>query len=349
MFKRIIVPLDGSDRAEQAIPVAARIARASKGSIILLRVVTVPFEIGSQVVPLSGFSSTTLDNDINTTTQYLAAIARRDELDGIALKMKVLTGSVVKKIQDVVEDEQADLIAICSHGDTGIKRFMLGSVAQNVARHSTVPIFVLRQDGSVPISSYPDHLRPLRAVMADVALDGSSLAEEALLPAASLVIALAAPARGSLHLTRVVKLPIKVRGSGEQEKHNYPESTELYKAEQAIREAKTYLGNLVDYLHNGPLKNADIILTWSVATGDDVGETLLKVAETGEDNEGTSVFGGCDFIVMATHGRSGLERWMLGSVTERILGTTRLPMLIVRPKEQHPQTSTASVQVEARQ
>ena len=348
MFKRIIVPLDGSNRAEQAIPVAARIARASKGSIILLQVVTVPFEIGSQVVPLSGFSSTTLENDINTATHYLAAIARRDELDGIGLKMKVLTGSAAQKIQDVGEDEQADLIVMCSHGDTGIKRFMLGSVAQKVARHSTVPVFVLRQDGSVPVSSYPDHLRPLRAVMAVVALDGSALAEDALLPAASLVMALAAPARGSLQLTRVVKLPIKVRLSDEQGKHNYPESTELRTAKQAIRDAKTYLGNLIDHLHNGSLKDADITLAWSVATGHDVGETLLKVAETGEGVEGTSVFGGCDFIVMATHGRSGLERWMLGSVTEHILGATRLPMLIVRPKEQHLHTTTASVQVEAR-
>ena len=138
MFKRIIVPLDGSIRAERAIPVAARIARASEGSIILLRVITIPLEIGSQIIPLSGYSSSssTLDNDINTTMTYLAAIARRDELEGIGLKMKVLTGSAAQKIQDVIEEEQADLVVMCSHGDTGIKRFMLGSVAQKVARHS---------------------------------------------------------------------------------------------------------------------------------------------------------------------------------------------------------------------
>lgn len=348
MFRRIIVPLDGSNRAERAIPVATRIAHASKGSIILLRVVTVPFEIGSQVVPLSGFSSTTLDNDINNATKYLAAIARRDELDGIGLKMKVLTGSAAQKIQDVVEDEQADLIVMCSHGDTGIKRFMLGSVAQKVARNSTIPVFVLRQDGTVPESSYPDHLRPLRAVMAVVALDGSALAEAALMPAASLVMALAAPARGSLQLTRVVKLPIKGRGVGEQNKHTYPDSIEMQTKEEAIREAKTYLGNLVDHLRNGPLKDADITLTWSIAIGHDVAESLIKAAETGEDVEGANVFGGCDLMVLATHGRGGLERWMLGSVTEHILGATRLPMLIVRPKNQHTQAVSTAMQMEAR-
>jgi len=347
MFKRIIVPLDGSNKAERAIPVAARIARASKGSIIFLQVVTVPLEIGSQVIPLSGYSSTTLDNDINTATNYLAAIARRAELDGIGLKMKVLTGTAAQKIQDVVEEEQADLVVMCSHGDTGIKRFMVGSVAQKVARHSTVPVFVLRQDGSMPLSSYPDHLHPIRAVMAVVALDGSALAEAALMPAASLVMALAAPARGSLQLTRVVKLPVKVSESGEQGDHSYPDSLNLHTKDEAIREAKTYLGNLVDYLRQGPLKDADLTLTWSVALGKDVAKTLIKVAETGEDTEGSDVFGGGDLMVLATHGRGGPERWMLGSVTEQILGATRLPMLIVRPKEQHAQTSSASVQVEA--
>jgi nucleotide-binding universal stress UspA family protein len=348
MFKRIIVPLDGSNRAERALPVAARIARASEGSIILLRIVTIPLEIGSQVIPLSGFSSTTMDEDINAATNYLAAIARRDELDGIGLKMKVLTGSASHKILDVVEDEQADLVVMCSHGATGIKRFMLGSVAQKVARHSTVPVLVLRQDGSMPLSSYPDHHRPLHAVMAIVALDGSALAEAALMPAASLVMALAAPARGSLQLTRVVKLPIKVSESTGQAIHGYPDSLDLHAKDQAMCEAKTYLGNLVDHLHQGPLKDADLTLTWSVALGKDVAETLIRVAETGEDAEGSDVFGGGDLLVLATHGRGGPERWVLGSVTEHILGATRLPMLIVRPKEHHAQVSSASVQVEAR-
>lgn len=348
MFNRIIVPLDGSDRAERVIPVAARIARASNGSIILLRVVTIPFEIGSQVVPLSGFSSTTLENDIKTARNYLSAISRRDELDGIGLKMKVLTGSAAQKILEVVEDEQADLIVMCSHGDTGIKRFMLGSVAQKLARNSIIPVLVLRQDGSVPVSSYPDHLRPLRAMMAVVALDGSTLAETALLPAASLVMALAAPARGSLQLTRVVELPIIVREAGDQGKHTYSESLDMHARDDAIREAKTYLGSLVDQLQNGPLKDADITLTWSVAIGHDVAEALIKAAESGEDVEGTSVFGGCDLLVLATHGRGGLERWVLGSVTEHILGATRLPLFIVRPKVQHAQAATATMQIEAR-
>lgn len=348
MFKRIVVPLDGSNRAERAIPIAARIAHASGGTIIFVQVVTMPFEIGSQVIPLSGFSSSTMEEDLDSATNYLAAIARSGELDGIGVKMKVLTGGAAQTILDVVREEQADLVVMCSHGDTGFKRLMLGSVAQKVARQSTVPVLILRQDGTVPTSSYPDHLRPLRALMALVALDGSALAEAALLPAASLVMAMAAPARGTLQLTRVVKLPVTSSKRSERGQHHYPTLVDLHLKDQAMSEAKTYLGNLVDQLRQGPLKDANLTLTWSVATGKDVADTLIRAAETGEDADGTKVYGGCDLIVMATHGRGGLERLILGSVTEHALGATRLPMLIVRPQEQHAQTALSSQCIEAR-
>ena len=335
MFKRIVVPLDGSIRAERAIPVAVRIARASGGAIILLRVVNTPLEIGSQVVPLSGYVANTLEEDIEVATGYLTALAGSEELDGVGVKMKVLPGTAAQTILDVVIEEQAELVVMCSHGDTGVKRWVLGSVAQKVARQSTVPVLVLRQGGSMPTTSYPDQLRPLRSLMALVALDGSALAEAALMPAASLVMALAAPARGALQLTRVVRLPITGSERGEQSQHHYPASVDLHLKEQALLEAKTYLGNLVDQLRQGPLADANLTLTWSVATGKDVADTIIKAAETGEDAGGAMVYGGCDLIVLATHGRGGLQRLMLGSVTERILGATKLPILIVRPHEQH--------------
>jgi len=346
MFKRIIVPLDGSTRAERAIPIAARIADACEASIILLRIVTEPFEVGSQVISLSGFSSTSLDNDINIAKNYLAAIARRAELDGIGLKMKVLTGPVAQKILDAEEEEQADLVVMCSHGATGFKRLVLGSVAQKVARHSTAPVLVLRQDGSLPVSSFPDPLRPIRAVTAVVALDGSSMAEEALMPAASLVMALAAPARGCLQLTHIVRLPVRGGESNGHSGYSSPELVDTHAKDEAIQEAKTYLGNLTDHLRQGPLKDADLTLTWAVSVGKDVAEAIIKAAETGENVEDFGVFGGCDLLAIATHGRGGLERWISGSVTEHILGATRLPMLIVGPNVQHEHITSEAMEVE---
>ena len=292
MFKRIIVPLDGSTRAERALPVAARIAHASGGTIILLWVVTTPLKIGPQVVPLSGHTATTLKADVDAATKYLAAVASRDDLDGVGIKMEVIAGIPAQAILDVVIDEQADLVVMCSHGDTGLKRWLHGSVAQKVARQCTAPVLVLRQGGSAPTSSFPDPLRPLRAVMAVVALDGSDLAEAAIMPAVSLITALAAPARGALQLTRVVKLPVTASERGEHDHYGYPEALDPHLIEQAVREAKTYLGSLVDRLRQGPLAEVDLTLTWSVLTGKDVADTLIRVAETGEEAEGTRVFGG---------------------------------------------------------
>jgi nucleotide-binding universal stress UspA family protein len=307
--------------------------------------------VGSQVIPLSGFSSPTLENDINAATTYLAAIAGRDDLNGIGVQMKALKGAAAQTILDVADEEQADLIVMCSHGDTGIKRFVLGSVAQKVARHSAIPLLVLRQDGFIPTGSFPDRLRPLRALTAMVALDGSARAEAALLPAAFLVMALATPERGTLQLTRVVQLPIKARGSAELDKHRYPEPLDQHAKDEAIREAKTYLSILVDHVRQDPLIDADLTLTCSVAIGNDVAETLIRAAETGvdaDDAEGTRVFGDCDLIVLATRGRGGLERLVLGSVTEHMLGATRLPLLIVRPQEHRAPIGAAAMRGVAR-
>lgn len=345
MFKRIIVPLDGSMRAERAIPIAARIARASGGVVILLRVVTTPLELGSQFVSSSGFAASTLEVDIEAARKYIAALAGSDDLEGVGIRMRVLPGSPAQTILNVAKEEQADLIVMCSHGDTGFKRWLIGSVAQKVARQSPVPVLVLGEHGSAPTSSYPDRLRPLRTVMALVALDGSALAEAALMPAASLVEALAAPARGSLLLTRVVKLPVAESKGSE---YSHGEAFDLQAKENAIHEAKMYLGDVADRLRHGPLADLDLTVTWSVAAGKDVAETLIRAAETGEDAEGTRPFGGCDLVVLATHGRGGLERWMLGSVTERILGATKLPLLIVRPHEQPASTLLAAAQGEAK-
>jgi nucleotide-binding universal stress UspA family protein len=101
-------------------------------------------------------------------------------------------------------------------------------------------------------------------------------------------------------------------------------------------------------LRQGPLKDANLTHTLSVATGKDVADILIRAAETGEDADGSNIYGDCDLIVMATHGRGGLERVILGSVTEHIIGATKLPILIVRPQEQHAQTAFSSQRIEAR-
>jgi nucleotide-binding universal stress UspA family protein len=125
---------------------------------------------------------------------------------------------------------------------------------------------------------------------------------------------------------RVVKPPSseELRAAGDQE------SIERLK-ENTLHRAKTYLTSIADHLREGPLAALKLTITWSVAVDDDVAHAIIHMAENGEDAEGAGVFGRCDLIAIATHGRGGFEHWVLGSITERVLGATKLPILIVRP------------------
>jgi nucleotide-binding universal stress UspA family protein len=328
LFQRIVVPLDGSARAERAIPVAARIARASGASVMLLQVVGTPTEYGIYAPQSLTLAEEIMQVKRDAATDYLATLMRLEDLDGVVVTTRVLSGPATGSILDVVNEEHVDLIVMCSHGYTGFTRFVLGSTAQQIARHSPVPVFILRDGGVTPTCSYPDPLRPLRAVMGLVALDGSAVAEAALEPAAQLVAALAAPAHGILLLTRVVKLPTIER-------------------EHALYEARAYLCDVAARLSRSDITRLHLGIATSVAVGKDVADALIGVAENGEDAEGAIGLGKCDLMVMRTHGREGVQRWVLGSVTERVLGTTRLPLLIMRAQEQ-PTTAQQPATEEAK-
>jgi nucleotide-binding universal stress UspA family protein len=101
--------------------------------------------------------------------------------------------------------------------------------------------------------------------------------------------------------------------------------------------AKKYLISTAEDIREGrvarAIANLRLPVTWSVAVNKDVAEALIRVAENGEDADGAGVFGGCDVIAIATHGYSGLQRWATGSIKERILHATKLPLLIVRPPD----------------
>lgn len=103
--------------------------------------------------------------------------------------------------------------------------------------------------------------------------------------------------------------------------------------EQAEIQARAYLDLITQRLSKGELASLQLQVTSSVAIQGDVAETLIGMAETGAFLEGGEPFHGCYVLALATHGRSGVERWVMGSVTERILGATILPLLIVRSRE----------------
>ncbi len=314
MFQHILVPLDGSFRAEQALPVAARIARSTGSSLFLVRVVNLAPDYSGGWAPAPMENQQEIDEEIGSATTYLKELATSPEFTGIEINTKVLFGLPVQQLLEGIETPGIDLIVLCSHGRTGFTRWVLGSVAHALVHQCTVPILVLRQ-GETPSSLVP--LDAAGAVRTLVPLDGSPLAETALRPAAYVTAALAASGQGALHLSRVVKM--------------FPtteeEEAKSSLSEEAFHQASTSLAQAKEHL-SSEARDLRLSLTSSVELAPDVASTLLRQAEHGtSDGENTS----CDLIALSTHGREGLERWVMGSVADRLLNTTKLPMLIVRP------------------
>src|SRR5712691_1305695 len=326
MFQRILVPLDGSPRAEQALPVAARLARASGGSVLLLQVVSPPIDHGGPLAQSPLLSQQIIETDQEEASGYLARVAKSPELAGIETTTDVMFGLPPQDILAMTKSRQVDLIIICSHGRTGFTRWVLGSVAQKVVQQSPVPVFVLREGGPVSLVSRADAARPISAL---VALDGSPLAETALAPAANLVAALAAATQGALHLTQVVKPLSTTANEGFVAQFNA----------EVVEHAKAYLVSVKEGLQE-LFKDFKLSITWSVALESDVAGAIISTAEHGEDGTGAEDEAFCDLIAMSTHGRGGLERWVMGSVTERVLSGTRLPLLVVCRLPRH-QTAAA--------
>jgi nucleotide-binding universal stress UspA family protein len=141
MLKRILVPLDGSKRAEQALPVAARLARASGGAIILLQAATGPtayqqsIQETAMALPyaLSLAVPPAVERDAHYTAldaaqRYLDITAKSGELADIEVETQALFGTAAAEILAAAQALPADLIVMCSHGYTGFKRWRLGSV-----------------------------------------------------------------------------------------------------------------------------------------------------------------------------------------------------------------------------
>lgn len=314
MFSRILVPLDGSPRAERALPVVARIAGGAGGAtVVLVRAVDLASIAGPYYRAPAEAAETLAEAEIEEAERYLAEISRADVLAGVRTEVHVLTGQAGLCILDAADAQRADLMVLCSHGRTGLRRWALGSVAEHVARHSAVPVLLVREQGPTLAGPHPDPEHLLRVL---VPLDGSKHAEVALAPAAQLITALAAPGQGGVHLTLVVS-------PYEADTRNMPDAL-------MVDGAKGYLARVAGRLRT---EQPGVSVSWSVAANLDIAAALIRVAENGEDAEGAGIFGGCDLVAMATHGAGGVSRWVMGSVTERVLHATKLPVLVVRPPE----------------
>jgi nucleotide-binding universal stress UspA family protein len=332
MFRRIFVPLDGSTRAEQAIPVAARIARAVGGTIVLLQVDTTSLDFAWQTAGAPMIFPEDIAAERVAITQYLEQCAASKSLEGIETEVEVAEGVPARAIRAVAQARKADLIVLCSRGYSGVTRWLLGSVAQKVARQSAIPVLILREGAGIPTNLHPEGMRPVRVM---VPLDGSELAEAALSPAATLAAILSAPLAGRLHLVLVLSLSWMSQRS-------HDEQTVAARA-RILAEAQTYLKAAQQRMRESMPSSIQLEVSSSLIVDEDVAGALIRAAECGKFGKDAQEDQrqACDVIAMATHGRGGLERWALGSITERVLEHTRLPLLILRPEQLRKQAQEA--------
>jgi nucleotide-binding universal stress UspA family protein len=299
MFTSILVPLDGSAFAERALPIALALARRSQARIELVHVDDPRVHASGVPMPDPRF-----DDELRTGLHHaLDALAGRLAVRNASeIRVTCLAGAVAQTLDHYITTSGPDLVVMCTHGEGGLSRLWLGSVADHLVRHSSVPVLLVRP-GAIGVA----HVEPLfRHIL--VPLDGSKSAERALEHA----VTLATPGETAFTLLQVV-VPISVvpepfPAAGVAINGEYMEQRE--------RHVKAYLERLRDELaENGFDAATRVLAHWSIAS------SVLEYAGQHE----------VDLIALATHGHGGVARLLLGSVANTILRGARTPLLIYHP------------------
>lgn len=329
MFARILVPLDGSAGAERVLPDAVRLARASGGTVLLLRVIRPLMEYDA-IRPAPGMWLPAADNALrDAAAAYLDELRVREPLLAVRTEVHVLVGPVAPMVLRAADEERADLIVMSTRGRKGFARWLQGSVAGAVIRDARVPVLVLRE-AAAPLASDP--AAEVSQVSALVPLDGSPLAEAAIALAIQLVATMSPPQGGSVHLLRVVEPPPD-RDAGQSPAARQEHADRRRAIRRELRDAREYLDSVAIGVRERLADARGVSVTWSIARGHDVAEAILRAAQPADDTRRPDLPAEVHLIAMGTHGRGGLKRWLMGSVAERVVRDAPMPVLVVRPRQ----------------
>ncbi len=296
MYTRMLIPLDGSKLAEQVLPYARFLARTLSIPVELLQAAD-PEALSLLTDPEhSRYADTIWADKLRVGNDYLEAIAR--SFRGSRVQCSVEKGVAEDVVIDKAATDENTLIVMATHGRSGIQRWLLGSVADKVLHGSTNHMLLVRATDE----GKTDGEAILKAVV--VPLDGSTLAEKAL----PYVEELAKKIPFKVILLRAYALSPSVTGD---EYGTYMEEL----MNQIESEARDYLTTKVAEAKQKGLK--DVVSVVKFGYGAD---EIITLARDTADN----------LVAMCTHGRSGVKRWVLGSVTERVVRHSGDPVLIIR-------------------
>jgi nucleotide-binding universal stress UspA family protein len=300
MYTRMLVPLDGSKLAENVLPYARALARALGLRIDLLSVVeSMDFARTTHAGHVRDLEPM-IDASLQGSKRYLEDVARSFTgmvVDGCSVEQ----GNPEEIIIEKAARDKGTLIGMATRGRSGIHRWLMGSVAEKVLRGASNSLLLVRGEAE----GKTDGTASLKSVV--VPLDGSKLAES-VLPHA---IELAKKLSLEIVLTRAYQLPFSTYAGADAP--YIPNRDALLTGVR--EEAGAYLEEKVNELHqNGIDKVSSILLVGSGA------DEIIDLARATPDN----------LIAMCTHGRSGVNRWVLGSVTEKVVRHSGDPVLVVR-------------------
>ena len=313
MYSCVLVPLDGSALAAQVLPYAEMVAKSTGATVLLLRVMNpYPAELVREGMGVyretddqAGNLPSAADWEevlarVNSEAQtYLDQMAQSIRSDGVTVETAVKDGDPADCILEEADRDAGTLIAMTTHGRSGVGRWLLGSVTDKIVRGGRHPILITRaQEGGA---------HPVNRVV--LTLDGSELSEQALPHATAMAKAL------GVGVTVLRAASLNPYGEALSEYASLHASQDL--AGDMQTEADEYVSAKVAELRSAGVTD----VTGSVVNGYPASVILDEVGEAGDK-----------LVTMATHGRAGVARLLLGSVTDRVVRHSAGPVFVVRPE-----------------
>ncbi len=298
MYTKILIPLDGSKTAEKVLPYARFVAGTLKLPIELVAVIDIVEMTTHISADRARHLDTMMEDSVRNSEQYLKGIAGTFPT---GTKCRVEKGKAEQVIIEAAAADNGTLITMATHGRSGMNRWLLGSVTEKVLRGGTNPMLLVRatEEGNT------DSAATLKSIV--VPLDGSELAEGVLPTVAELAKTL----KLAVVLFRAYSIPTSAYAGGEgYYAVNYEELLTAMK-----EEAVDYLEKKTEAVKKLGIANVSYVAKEGFAA-----DEIISLSRKSPDN----------LIAMCTHGRSGVKRWMLGSVTETVVRHSADPVLVLR-------------------
>ena len=304
----VLAPIDGSTRALRAVPWAAKLAGPA-GAVVLLRVVPAKRDYANTLSELVGAEDNVQnmhDAPSRTATAELNVAAESIAGSGVAVEQLVATGEPDEEIVAAAARRGVDVIVMASHGRGAIGRAIFGSVADRVARTSSVPVLILR----TPDEDAGDTIVVSRIV---VPLDGSGIANRALPVATTIAKQFGAPVHVVRAFDPVSTLPMAPGVFGATPPISAEVSDQIW--QEAESEARDTVNEAMSQLNADGVEASGAVLS---------GSPFFAISEAIRPG---------DLLVLTSHGRGGVRRWLLGSVAEKLVREADAPVLLVPAME----------------